>query len=555
MLVQLAISDIVLIEKANVPFAEGLCVLSGETGAGKSILLDALGLALGQRAEARLVRAGQEKGSVTAEFEIANAPHLHATLDELGLELEDERLIIRRQLTADGKSRCFVNDQPVSVAGLRALGEQLVEIHGQHDQRGLLDPASHRDLLDGFAGLDAQRRTVEAAYKDWQTARAELKRLEDAVARARAEEEYVRHTLQELDVLDPQPDEEDALAEKRQFMMNSEKRMEAIHAASAELEGDRPVVDALQAAMRMLGRSAAVDAERCEAIVEQLEKATDAVNDAHFALQQLASDSQFDQHELERVEERLFALRGLARKHQISVAELPQKLAELREKVAMLEDQSGALKGAKEAVQSTRDAYVKVAETLTAKRQTAAKKLDKAIMEELAGLKMKGTQVLVECEPLPEDQWQAGGMERVAFLASTNPGNPPAPLVKIASGGELSRFMLALKVAMRAVRSTPTLIFDEIDTGTGGAVADAIGKRLAQLGEGAQVLVVTHLPQVAAYGAHHLRISKQADANVTRTQVEHLSGDARREELARMLAGANITDEARAAADKLMAIG
>lgn len=553
MLVQLAIRDIVLIEQANIPFAKGLCVLSGETGAGKSILLDSLGLAIGNRAEARLVRAGREQGVVTAEFDIASHPVLRQTLDDLGLEVEGDTLIIRRILTADGKSRCFINDQPVSVTALKTVGEMLVEIHGQHDQRGLLDPASHRDLLDAFGALHRERSASEAAYRAWRAKADELAALQAEVAKAQAEEDYLRHMLGELEALKPQAGEEETLATKRQDMMHGEKRIAAIQSALDELQGNTSVATSLHAAVRMLTRSTALEADATAKVMETLERAALEVDEAVAELERIAHESRFDPAELERLEERLFALRGLARKHNTGVDELKPLLEDTRARLGLLESQTTSLGALEEAVKVARAAYLAAAEALSDKRTKAAAALEKAVMTELDGLKMGGTKVTVAMEPLAEANWQAEGIDKVTFLAATNPGSPPAQLHKIASGGELSRFMLALKVAMRDVRSTPTVIFDEIDTGTGGAVADAIGRRLARLGEVAQVLVVTHLPQVAARGGHHLHVSKAAKDNVTRTQVVALAAHERQEELARMLAGEAITDEARAAAGKLMA--
>lgn len=553
MLMQLAIRDIVLIEQAAIPFAKGLCVLSGETGAGKSILLDSLGLAIGNRAEARLVRSGKEQGVVTAEFDISNHAGVQATLAELGLDIEGDVLIIRRIVTADGKSRCFINDQAASVTALKTIGEQLVEIHGQHDQRGLLDPSSHRDLLDAFGGLHKERHASETAYALWRGKAEELAELKAMVEKAQAEEEYLRHMLGELEALNPEVDEEAHLAERRQQMMHGEKRIEAIQAALDELQGSTSVATSLHAAVRMLTRSTALEEGATDKVMQTLERAALEVDEAVAELERIAHDSQFDPAELERLEERLFALRGLARKHHSSVDELKALMEETRAKLSLLEGQTTSLSALEQAVKVAKAEYHQVAEVLSAKRKQSAAKLEKAVMTELEGLKMGGTKVVVALDALDEAHWQAEGIDKVTFLAATNPGSPPGQLHKIASGGELSRFMLALKVAMRDVRSTPTVIFDEIDTGTGGAVADAIGRRLARLGEVAQVLVVTHLPQVAAQGKHHLHVSKAAKDNVTRTQVVPLSTEERQEELARMLAGEAITDEARAAAGKLMA--
>lgn len=552
MLTQLTIRDIVLIEQADLPFAAGLCVLSGETGAGKSILLDALGLVLGGRAEARLVRQGKEQGVVTAEFDIAGFPAIKTSLADLGLEAESDQLFIRRILTADGKSRCFINDQTVSVTALKTIGEQLVEIHGQHDQRGLLDPSSHRDLLDDFANLNAERKKVEAAFALWREKVNALEALKEAVARARAEEDYLRHAMGELDALNPKADEEETLAEKRQNMMHGEKRVEAINAALHELQGASPVAGSVHAAARILARSSSLESSRCTAAIEMLERAALEVDEAVSELERIAEESLFNPAELERIEERLFALRDLSRKHRVDVAGLAKLLEDMRGKLSLLESQTTSLASLEAEGAAAREHYLKLAEVLSAKRKTKAAILEKAIMGELDALKMAGTKIVVSMEPLPEANWQAEGIDRVTYLAATNAGSQPAPLAKIASGGELSRFMLALKVAMRDVRGAATLIFDEIDTGTGGAVADAIGKRLARLGETSQVLVVTHLPQVAAKGMHHLRVSKSDDGKQTRTQVHALSESERREELARMLAGADITEEARAAAGKLM---
>lgn len=553
MLRHLHVKDIVLIEEAQLEFADGLCVLTGETGAGKSILLDALGLVLGSRAEARLVRAGKEQGSVVAEFDAASHPAIPALLEELGITHENGELVLRRVLTTDGKTRCFINDQTVSVGALKQLGEMLVEIYGQHDQRGLLDPSSHRELLDEFAGLAKPRAKVEAAYTDWTRSRGELEAVLAEIAAAKREEEYLRHIFTELESFSPEAGEEEKLAEKRQWMMQGEKARETLAASLQELQGEHSVGASLRAAARMLARSPAAAGDRFAKVLEALERAEVEVNEAEAELERLIIESDYNPAELEKLEERLFGLRGLARKHQVTVDELANLLEETRRKLATLDGQTQSVAALEKAVETTRAAFVKEATALCAARAKAAQVLEKAIMAELGGLKMAGTRFTVQLEKLEEQNWHSHGMDRVTYLAATNAGNPPAPLAKIASGGELSRFMLAMKVAMADLRSASTLIFDEIDTGTGGATADAIGKRLAKLGKRQQVLVVTHLPQVAACGSHHLRVSKSSAKGSTRTKVEALDETTRREEVARMLAGATVTDEARAAADKLMA--
>lgn len=552
MLTQLTIRDIVLIEQATIPFSSGLCVLSGETGAGKSILLDSLGLALGGRAEARLVRAGKEQGIVVAEFDFSALPRVKTMLDELGLEIEDDTLIIRRIVQADGKSRCFINDQSVGVTALKSLGELLVEIHGQHDQRGLMDSGTHRELLDEFGALQTERSSVESAFRIWCEKQDAQANLLAEVERAQREEDYLRHALKELESLNPQEGEEETLSEKRQHMMHGEKRVAAIESALAELQGSSSVSSSLHAAVRMLSRSTALEEAILTPVMEALERAAVEVDEAVSSLEHIAHESVFSQSELERIEERLFALRGLARKHHTQVDGLAPLMQQLQEKLALLENQTDALAALEKEVSAARADYMKHAAILTEQRKTEGRKLEKAVMAELAALMMPNTRIEVAIDPLAEASWQEGGVEKVTFLAATNPGSVVAPLAKIASGGELSRFMLALKVAMRDIRSTPTVIFDEIDTGTGGAVADAIGKRLAKLGQTAQVLVVTHLPQVAARGNHHLNVSKASENGETRTRVVPLSDIQRQEELARMLAGADITDEARAAAKKLL---
>lgn len=553
MLTSLAIRNIVLIEQCDLTFAGGLCVLTGETGAGKSILLDSLGLVLGMRAEARLVRHGAAQAGVTAAFDICANHAAKRALAELGLDAEDE-LIIRRTLTPDGKTKCFINDVAVSVAGLRALGGTLVEVHGQHDGHGLLDAATHRPILDAYGELEKQVAGVNTAHELWQTHLQALQAAEAALEQAAREKDYLEHMQKELGQLSPEPGEEEVLADKRTRMMQGEKLADTLQDTQKELTGGKGAMAMMSAAQRILARSSLGADGRFSEAVDALERACTALGEAEESIEKLIAASQYDPQELERIEERLFALRAAARKYNTSVDGLAQLKAEVDGKLSGLRDQQHTLGGLHKQVEASRAEFMTKAETLRAARAKAVKKLEKAVAGELEGLKMGSTTFAIMLEPLPEERWNAAGMDAVYFVAATNKGSAPAPLHKIASGGELSRFMLAMKVALAKVKSTPTLIFDEIDTGTGGAVADAIGQRLAKLGGTHQVLVVTHLPQVAACGAHHLRVSKTEKKNATFTQVEVLDSSARREELARMLAGAEVTAEARRAAEKLLKV-
>ena len=563
MLTRLSIRNIVLIEAAEIPFADGLCVLTGETGAGKSILLDALGLVLGRRGESRLVRTGADQASVSAEFELGSKHEtLRALLEEQGLPQED-LLIIRRVLNKDGGGRAYVNGESVPIATLKHLGELLVEIHGQHDQRGLMESANHAIALDRFAGLESERATVAEAYRNWKAARSAREMLETAIAEAKREEEYLRHMHQELSKLAPREGEEAALTESRQRMMQNEKLASLLQEAlSALQDGDRSVMGALRDVHRLLARSSLNAEGRFDAALEALDRATHEAATAEDQLEALASDTEYDGHALERMEERLFALKGAARKYQTESDKLSTLLDETAAKLQSLAQQDDALAKAMQAEEAGRATFLAAAERLSQKRAPKAQELQEAMHTELAPLKMGSTRFFVVAERLEEAQWHAGGIESLRFEVATNAGSAPGPLGKIASGGELSRLMLALKVILAdgkkgAGQGSPTLIFDEIDTGTGGATADAIGARLAELGEAVQVLVVTHLPQVAAKGAHHLKIEKQESAGAdgiihTKTDVTMLDKNARKQELARMLSGAEVTKEALTMATKMM---
>ena len=551
MLISLKINNIVLIEECEINFARGLCVLTGETGAGKSILLDSLGLTLGTRAETRLIRSYKEQASVNATFDISKNENALATLSELGLEADNE-LIIRRIITSDGKTQCFINDISVSVNALKSLGESLIEIHGQHDGRGLMDSSTHKTILDLHGSLQELSGEVAEKYEIWQNAAIKLKTEQEALENAAKEKDYLLHIQKEHSAFAPQKLEEETLAEERTTIMQSEKLAQTLQDAITELNTGKGAVSMLQSAQRTLARS--VFSQKFATAIEALERASTELGEAEQIIEVTLRDSQYDEQKLERTEERLFALRALARKYNVTADELTDLLSATNEKLANLQEGQNQIAALQKAVSQAKSEYEKHASELSGKRKIAAQNLQDSVMGELEALKMGATKFEILIEKLPEDKLNASGIDSVQFQAATNKGASLAPLHKIASGGELSRFMLAMKVALAHEKSTPSLIFDEIDTGTGGAVADAIGKRLAKLGKTHQVLVITHLPQVAAQGSHHLRVSKNEIGNQTFTSVETLSIKDRKEELARMLAGAEVTKEARQAAEKLLKV-
>lgn len=553
MLLGLTIRDVVLIDRLDLALHAGLCVLTGETGAGKSILLDALGLALGVRAESGLVRQGAEQAVVTAEFALAPGHPARALLSDAGIATEGDRLVLRRVVGADGRSRAFIDDQPASIGLLRQLGELLVEIQGQFEQQGLLDPGTHREALDAYGGHRAETAALAEAWRLWRAVAAERAEAEAQLARARADEDYLRHAAAELEALAPQAGEERALAEERTLLMHREKLIEALDAALAELSGERGGERALNAAQRLLERLRDKAGGRLDAAQAALERALAETREATAQLEAAARGIDRDQAALERIEERLFALRALARKHGVALDALPEVRAEVARRIAALDDGGGRLAGLKRREQEARRAYVEAAATVARKRRQAAKALDQAVTEELPPLKLDKARFRTVLTALDEADWGEHGSERVHFEVATNPGAAPGPLARIASGGELSRFMLALKVVLARTSPVPTLVFDEVDSGIGGAVAAAVGERLHRLGQELQVLVVTHSPQVAARGAHHWRVEKRQAQAKTSTRVAELSAEERREEIARMLSGSAITAEARAAAASLMA--
>ncbi|MBE9604924.1 DNA repair protein RecN [Acetobacteraceae bacterium H6797] len=556
MLASLAIRDVVLIERLDLHFGPGLTVLTGETGAGKSILLDSLGLALGARAESGMVRSGQNQASVTAAFHPALGHPAFALLAEQGVSAEDE-IIVRRVVQADGRSRAFVNDEPVAAGFLRRLGALLVEVQGQHDQVGLADPASHAGLLDAFGGLESERQRTAEAFRAWRNAEKALAEAEAAIEAAQRDEEWLRHALEELSKLAPMEGEEDQLAAERQAMQAGERRAEAIASALSELQprdrrgGGGPAA-ALRNAARALERLPAPN-EEAQPALAALTAAQDALAEAEGLLERLVADQGADPRRLELVEERLFALRAAARKHAVAVVELPSLLESLRARLASLDAGTGRVAQLSSEARAAREAYLGAGKALSAARKAAAIQLEGAVAQELPPLKLDRARLHIDLTPRDEKAWGTDGMDRVTFLVSTNPGQTPGQLEKIASGGELSRLMLALKVVLARGSPVPTLVFDEVDSGIGGATAAAVGERLARVADRLQVLVVTHSPQVAARGAAHLRVAKSVKDGRAETRVEPLSMEARREELARMLSGENVTEAARAAADSLLA--
>ena len=551
MLNSLAIRDVVLIEALDLQFGAGLGVLTGETGAGKSILLDALGLALGARGEAGLVRQGAAQAVVTATFDTppADGP-IVALLTENGLDVEPgEPLLIRRIVKADGGSRAFVNDQPASAGLLRELATWLVEIHGQHDDRGLLNARGHRALLDAFGRVDAG--TTAAAYKAWRDAEGALAAARAGIDTAQRDREWLEHAVGELRALAPEPGEEETLADRRRTMQRAEKIAEDLAAIDNWLEGSDGGLSQLRQAARVLERIAGDHAAFADALAA-IDRAVIEGAVAEDRLRTAKTDLWFDPATLEEDETRLFELRGMARKHRVQPDDLADLASELAGKLAALEAGEEGLAALEDKLAAARSRYDAAADALSTARSEAALRLDAAVKGELVPLKLDAARFRTVVAAAPSENWSATGKDRVEFEISTNPGAPFAPLVKIASGGELSRFILALKVALAEQGGAATMIFDEIDRGVGGAVASAIGERLARLAGGTQLLVVTHSPQVAARGGHHLLIAKSHDGTVTRTGVTSLDEDARREEIARMLSGATITPEARAQAERLL---
>jgi DNA repair protein RecN (Recombination protein N) len=560
MLTALSIRDVVLIDKLDLSFHGGLNVFTGETGAGKSIILDALGLALGARGAVALVRGGgaddRPQSVVSATFDVPADHPAAALLRANGLDgpAAGEPLILRRTLAADGRSRAFVNDQPIGITLLRQLGDALIEVVGHGEQLGLLDPAVHRAALDAFAGNAAARNAVASAFEAWQAAIAAHGRAAAAADRSQREEDELRAAVAELARLDPKPGEDEELARTRLMLANAGKVGDSLAQALAEITEGRGVEDRLAAARRLLSRQIDLGPAALKEALAALDRAAAEVAEAVAQLERAGADLKADPRRLETIEERLYALKAAARKFSTDIPALPALRAEFDARLAALDGSGDALGTLTRDVETAKATYLGAAAGLTAARRAAAGRLDVAVAAELPPLRLAAARFHTSVEPAPASAWGHEGTDAVRFEVATNPGQPPGPIARIASAGELSRFLLALRVVLSGQQSAGTLVFDEVDSGIGGATAAAVGERLRRLGDRLQVLVVTHSPQVAARGHAHFRVQKSDGRarRATTTRVEELAADGRREEIARMLAGARVTDEARAAADRLM---
>lgn len=571
MLKNLLVNNIVLIDSLNLEFAEGFCVFTGETGSGKSILLDALNLATGARASSRLLRNGSKQGLVVAEFDITHNLRCQELLQQNAINCQDNQLILRRILTDDGKSKAFVNDIPIGQTLLDEIGDAVLEIHGQHEQRGLLNQATHRDILDAYGELTPQVEAIGKIYDQLKTIEEQITTLRQQKAQAERERDYLEHVIEELEALGPEVGEEESLSNKRALLMNKEKVADAIQNVRAELNGgngSKSLCGAIGTAQAILSRNlnlaehlkqlqteAETTAEQDNIfnnVIDILDQAAVEINEADSILEGLLQELGYEEDNLESIEERLFTLKGLARKFNCQADDLPDFLKDCQEKLALLDNEEVIFSNLEEQRCVAWKSYLELAKSLDAQRRISAEKMSTAVIAELQYLKMNNVHFEVQVNNLSPEHYSRSGLNSVKFLASTNPGSPADNIAKIASGGELSRFMLALKVALSNITSVPTIIFDEIDSGIGGAVADAVGKRLKLLGKHIQILVVTHHPQVASKASYHLCASKCQANGTTITKVVVLSPPEREQEIARMLAGENITPEALANAKKLL---
>jgi len=548
MLMELNIDNVILIDRLNLVFKSGLCVLTGETGAGKSVLLDSLGLALGVRAESGLVRKGSDSARVSAAFQISEN---HEAMDILGsaaISIDDDLLILRRVVYKSGKSRAFINDQPVSIGLLKQVGDTLVEIHGQFETQGLLNPSTHRAMLDSYAGIVLEE--LARLWNEWKDLELKFEELRKLSAHAREEEEYLKSSLEDLTLLDPQGGEEEYLSNLREQLKNHDAIIEGLNNAYRLLNAEH---DPVQKAWAELDNIAQKAGDITDKALNSLSRASSEIEEANALIQNALDDMKEAEYNLEEVDDRLYALRMQARKHKCSPDDLPEVKNKLQAQLDLIDNADNELTQCQNDYDRARDEYISAANKISDKRNKIAYKLNKLVQAELVPLKLDKARFVTDISPLDEIDWSSKGIDRVRFLVSTNPGREAGDIAKIASGGEMSRFMLALKVIIAQTGTTHSFIFDEVDTGIGGATADAVGERLALLASSKQVLVVTHAPQVAARADHHWVVSKSGDKDV-KTDISLLtSREDRCEEIARMLAGADITDEARAAADRLIA--
>ena len=548
----LSIRNVVLIDKLDLDFKPGLSVLTGETGAGKSILLDSLGLVLGSRAETSLIRQGEDKLSVMATFHMGKAnPELKSLLDEYEIEAEDE-LQIKRSLNRDGKGKIFVNDQAISAKLLKEIGKYLVEVHGQFDNQGLLNPANHLDILDSYGNYKNLLDNTKQAFANYKSAKSARLQAEENITKAKTDEENLRHWVEELQRLDPHLGEEEELSKKRLEMMNAEKIISGLNYAYGALSEGADVQGAIRSAQSAMDKVNTLVDGKYQSIIDMLDQALIDISEVLNELEENSQNVSLNQQELENIEERLYALRGLARKHNVTVDELEGTLQNFQSQLASIEHGEEGLNQLRQAEEKAKLEYVKAAQELSSARQATALELDRKVMAELPPLKMEKAKFITLVDKLTEAQWGEKGFNTVAFSVATNPNSPQGPLNKIASGGELARFMLALKVNLAQSSSVGTMIFDEVDAGVGGATAQAVGERLSRLAKDVQVMVVTHSPQVAAQGDNHFKVEKKTTDNITTTSVRELSLEEKSEEIARMLAGEVITDAARAAAKVLI---
>ena len=554
MLNTLSIRNVVLIDKLDLEFDPGFLALTGETGAGKSILLDSLCLALGRRSDVGLVGKAADKASVTAAFDVAENHPVFDVLRDAEFENDGLEIILRRTVDAKGRSKAYLNDQPVTAGLLRRIGDALVEVHGQFDQYGLMDSKTHLDILDRYAGVFEKRKILKDKFDAWKTLQKKVADILKSLEDAKQEEEFFRHALQDMEALDPQEGEETQLVERRAMLSHANKILEGVNTISGEISGDKAIEERLYKISKIFDRLGDALGDRAGEYETLIGAVSETLDELKAKLEDLAAEVSEESASFESLDDRLFAIRALARKYQCHPDALPELLAEYREKLSMIDDVSNidALKAEEDAA---KNAYKAAAEELHKLRVAAAVTMKEKIEAELKPLKLENVRFQVAFDVLEMDAWRVTGMDKIGFEVSTNPGQPFGPLSKVASGGELSRLMLALKVVLHENTASKTLIFDEVDSGIGGPTADAVGKRLKRLGEGYQVLTVTHSPQVAACGARHYHVSKAKDGERMKTMIRDLDQDMRIEELSRMLSGENITDEARSAARKLVANG